>query len=465
MTKHHPTPKARSTGGSPAVLAVLLLASTLTVMAGAIIAPVLEVIRGDLGLSGTAAGFIITTHGLTIALASPLVGRLIDRVGVRTPLVAGLVLYGVAGASGAFIDSYAGLLLSRMAFGLAAAAVFAGTTVAMLALYRGAQRDRLMGWRSTAMSMGGIVWPLLGGVVGGLSWHAPFLIYAVGIPLGLAAWLILPRTDAAAASEAPAEAPAEATAGDAADSGRAEPADRAGSGSILGLLRRSPALLGHYALLVISSVLLYALAIFMPIRLGEVGVNEPFLVALVSMASTIAMSLIGLLYGRVRSHLGYAALLRTSAALWLGAFLILGFTDSAVVMAAAMGLFGLGLGILMPAVTVLISDSAPADQQGRAVALSGTASFAGQFASPLLLGPVVDATSTKTGYLGAAGLAAAVLLVLLLVRVTTPVEEHEENGRGEHEENGRGEHEENGPGEQGGQDPDGARSRSAAERS
>ncbi|GAB3647945.1 MFS transporter [Streptomyces sparsus] len=432
MTNHHPTPKARTAGGNPAVLAVMLLASTLTVMAGAIIAPVLEVIRGDLGLSGTAAGFIITTHGLTIALASPLVGRLIDRVGVRTPLVAGLLLYGVAGSSGAVIDSYVGLLLSRMVFGLAAAAVFAGTTVAMLALYRGAQRDRVMGWRSTAMSMGGIVWPLLGGAVGGLSWHAPFLIYAVGIPLGLAAWWILPRTDAATASEAAAEADTGDAAGRAATDrdeapgapGHAEhgQGDRAG---ILTLLRRSPALLGHYALLVISSVLLYALAIFMPIRLGEVGVKEPFLVALVSMASTIAMSLVGLVYARVRSHLGYPALLRSSAGLWLGAFLILGVTNSPWVMAAAMGLFGLGLGILMPAVTVLISDSAPAEQQGRAVALSGTASFAGQFASPLLLGPVVDATSTKTGYLGAAGLAAVVLLVLLVVRITTPVEQVE----------------------------------------
>lgn len=56
-------------------LAVLLLSSTLSVMAGASISPVLALIQDDLGIGNTAAGFVLTTHGLTMALAGPLVGR------------------------------------------------------------------------------------------------------------------------------------------------------------------------------------------------------------------------------------------------------------------------------------------------------------------------------------------------------------------------------------------------------
>jgi ACDE family multidrug resistance protein len=55
-------------------------------------------IRSDLGVSGTAAGLIITAHSLAIAVSSPLVGWLIDRLGVRPVLSGGLVLYGIAGA-------------------------------------------------------------------------------------------------------------------------------------------------------------------------------------------------------------------------------------------------------------------------------------------------------------------------------------------------------------------------------
>lgn len=54
--------------------ALLLFASTLAVMAGSAIAPVVELMRGDLGLDATAAGLILTMHGLAIAIISPLAG-------------------------------------------------------------------------------------------------------------------------------------------------------------------------------------------------------------------------------------------------------------------------------------------------------------------------------------------------------------------------------------------------------
>lgn len=68
-----------------APLAVLLFASTLGVLGGAIVAPVLEVIRDDLNVSGTQAGLIITTHGLAMAVLGPLVGRVFDRWGSEAP--------------------------------------------------------------------------------------------------------------------------------------------------------------------------------------------------------------------------------------------------------------------------------------------------------------------------------------------------------------------------------------------
>lgn len=383
------------TRGGRATLGVLLLASTMTVMAGAVLSPVLEVIRGELGISGTAAGFVLTIHALAVAVVSPAVGTLLDRVGVRRPLAAALLLYGVAGGAGTFIDSYALLLASRVVFGVAAAVVFSGTTVAMLTLYRGAVRDRVMGWRQTATSLGGVTWPLLGGAVGGLSWHAPFAIYVLGIPLGILVWRVMPADEARGAGDA------------------ARPSAPGGS---IALLRRAPALLGWYGLLGTSAVLLYTLVVFMPIRLGELGIHTPLLVASINMASTLAMTVTGLVYARLRARFSYPVMLRTAVGLWAVAFALLGLTSSVAVIVVAMALFGVGAAMVMPAVTVLIGDSAPAEQQGRATAMSGMAVFAGQFASPLLLGPVVDSTSTQTGYAGAAGVAGVLLLVMCWLR-------------------------------------------------
>ncbi|MEV6655075.1 MFS transporter [Streptomyces sp. NPDC051219] len=388
--------KAATSAGRSAVLPILLLASTLTVMAGAVIAPVLEVIRNDLGLSGTAAGMILTAHGLSIAVASPVVGWMIDRWGVRVPLAGGLMLYGVAGGAGVFTSSYPALIAGRIAFGVGAAAVFAGTTVALLSYYEGEQRDRVMGWRSTAISLGGVTWPLLAGAIGGFSWHAPFAIYLIGVPLGLAGLLMLPDTGGTAT--------------------------KAGTprGRILPLLGRRPALLGYYGLFVAASVLLYGLAVFVPFRLAEIGIEKPFLVALISTTASVTMSLIGFGYAKLRSSLGYSTLLRLSALSWILAFALVGTTGHAALVVVGTGLFGLGMGIVMPAVTVLIGDTAPPALRGQATALSGTASFAGQFVSPLMLGPLVDSTSVKTGFLACAGLATVLLLALLVVRITDP---------------------------------------------
>lgn len=383
--------------GSRAMLAVLLLASTLGVMGGAILVPVLEVIRGELGVSGTASGFIITAHGLAIAVTSPLVGKLIDRWSVRPVMIGGLVLYGIAGGAGLVVTSFPALIVSRLLFGAGAAAVFVGTTVALLAFYRGRVRDRVMGWRATATSVGGLIWPLLGGALGGISWHATFAIYLVGIPIALAAVWSLPKTAAGAGKQ--------------------------GGGGMVALLRRRPGLLAFYGLLISMAIMMYALAVFLPQRLAELGITEPLLVSVYAVvASSLATSLFGLVYARIRARLSYGALLRIAAAGWLAAFLIFATISQPVVLLIAPLLFGVATGILFPVASVLVDDRAGPDLRAKAASLTGTMIFAGQFVSPLLFGPLIDATSTTTGFLAAAGIAAVMLVILLVVRISEPAE-------------------------------------------
>ena len=390
-------PAHREAGGAPGLptLSVLLLGSTLTVMAGALLSPVLALIRDDLLVSDTAAGLILTVHGLTIALASPATGWLIDRFGVRSTLAAGLVLYGIAGGAGLAGIPYSALLVSRLVFGIGAAAVFTGTTVALLSLYTGSQRDRVMGWRGTAISLGGLVWPLLGGALGALSWRAPFGVYLLGVPLGLAALLLLPGSR-------PVEAP-----------------QVRGDGA-LAQLRRRPVIVGYYALFAVGAVLLYAVLVFLPLRLSEVGVDDPLLVAVYSSGLSATMSLVGLVYGRVRTTLGYRGLLRAAYTSFVAAFLLLGTSDQVALLALAAAVLGVGMGISIPALTVLTADAAPASVRGQITSLLATATFLGQFASPLLLGPLVDATSVSTGFLAAGATSGIVLMVLLLARGTRP---------------------------------------------
>ncbi|MET9832222.1 MFS transporter [Streptomyces sp. NPDC006385] len=372
-------------------MVVLMLASTLTVMAGAIIAPVVGVIRGELGVSGTSAGLILTAHGLSLAVVSPFVGWAIDRWGLRIPLVSGLLLYGVAGGAGLLTESYGALIVSRFLFGVGAAAVFTGTTVALLALYQGAERDRVAGWRSTAISLGGIIWPLLGGALGELSWHGPFAIYLLGIPVGVAMLLVMP--------DLPAEG-------------------RGTRGGAVRLLREHPRLPALYALSLFGSFLLYVMAVFLPQLLTENGIEEPFTISLITTSTSVGGSLIGLVYAKMKAGLGYQNLLRLAVVAWILAFLITGLSDHAALLTASAFLFGLGSGLSVPALAMLIGETAPPARRGQAMSLSGTANFTGQFVAPLVIGPVVGATSIAAGFLVGAVLGGLVLLLLLLVRVS-----------------------------------------------
>lgn len=369
-------------------LAVLLLCSTLSVMAGAVLAPVVHLIRGELGVSTAAAGLVLTAHAVAIAVVSPVVGGIIDRCGVRRPLAVGLVVYGLGGGAGLVTDSYPALLAGRVVFGVGAAVVFTGTTVALLTLYRGPRRDRVMGWRSTAMSLGGVLWPLAGGAAGALSWQAPFAIYLVGVPLGALALLVLPD-------------------------GRPSTTTTTAAGARGLQLWRRPAVLGHCGLFTVLSLLLYTLLVLLPVRLAEIGLTSTVVVALVTVASSVTMSVAGLGYARLRARFSYAALLRATFAAWVLAFGLLGTTHHLAAMVGAASLFGLGAGVAVPALTVLVTDSVPARLRGRITSVTATFTFAGQPLAPLVVGPLVDVTTTRTGFLAAAGLAAAVLLSLL----------------------------------------------------
>ena len=374
------------------ILAALLLASTLTVMAGAVFVPVLELVRRDLGLSATQTGLVLTAHGLSVAAASPLAGRLIDGWGPRIPLVGGLTLYAAAGGAGLVVESYPALIAARLAFGVGAAAVFVGTTTALIGLYSGRLRDRVMGWRSSAISLGGLAWPLLGGALGTLSWQAPSSLYLLGAPLAIAVLLTLP---ASASSAGP-------------------PGDR---GSTWALLRSSRRLVLLLSVQTIAAILLYVVLAFVPLRLAELDVSGPVTVALCPAALSLAMTLAGLAFATARLRLGISALLLLALLKWSASLASIALASEPALIVAGAALFGLGMGLAVPALTLAVGEATPVRLRGRAISLLAVATFAGQFAAPLLAGPVVETTSVAGGFMVFAAVAAVAFGSGLLARL------------------------------------------------
>jgi len=383
-------------------LGVIFASATLTIMAGSIIAPVLNLMRDSLGVAPSSVGLIITTHGLFMALFSPLMGTLIDRRGARRPYIIALICYGLAGGSGLVIHSFWVLLASRACLGIALAGIFTAINVLILNMYDGIERDRVMGWRGSAQSFGGVIWPLLGGLLGGFSWRFPFAVYLLAVPIGLAAMAAVPEPVV-----------------------QHRPGVESGAGkTVFRFFAEKPVLLVIYGLMFSANILLYAIVIFLPQLLEGFGITSTFRIGLFITAMTGSAGVTAFIYGKIRSRFSYRTIVTIAAALWAAAFITISQALGVWIIALAVAFFGVGQGLLMPTVMVWIGEVVPPSFRGRFSSYLGTFGFTGQFLSPILFAPVFLLFGLKGVFLVGAGVALTWLLLLLFVwgRANTKVQ-------------------------------------------
>jgi ACDE family multidrug resistance protein len=376
-------------------LGVILASATLTIMAGSIIAPVLNLMRDGLGVAPSSVGLIITTHGLFMALFSPLMGSLIDRTGTRRPYIVALICYGLAGGSGLLIDAFWVLLVSRACLGVALAGIFTGINVLILNMYEGIERDTVMGWRGSAQSFGGVIWPLLGGALGGFSWRLPFAVYMLAIPIGLLAMVAVPEPVI---------------------QHQASPAPNTNI-SVFRLFRENPVLMIIYGLMFFGNILLYAIVIFLPQLLERFGITNTFRIGLFITAMTGTAGVTAFIYGKIRSRFSYRVIVTIAAALWTVAFSTIAQAPDRRMMAMAVALFGVSQGLILPTVMVWIGEVVPPAFRGRFSAYLGTFGFVGQFLSPILFAPVFMLAGLEGVFGVGAGIGVAWFLILLLIGI------------------------------------------------
>ena len=375
-----------------ATLWVILASATLTVMAGAILGPIVPAIQSSLGVSESSAGLIITTHGALIVLVSPLAGALVDRVGPRRPFVFGLLLYGVGGGSGLVVDEFGPLLASRAVLGIGVAFMYTGITVLIYELYEGQRMNRALGLRSSANSVGAVVWPLVGGALGTLSWQAPFGVYLIALPLGLVAILTVPETTVESQ----------------------EPPTETGTAGSITVLRQRPALLAVYLLYFVANSLLYAIVVFYPQLLEALGITSSLSISLYLAANGLAGGLSAAAYDRLVDRTSRSVLVIAALLLWTVAFAGATLVDSPLSAIPSVVGVGLGIGLVFPSAFGWIEALAPADRTGQFSSYLASAGYTGQFLSPVLFGPLVPVVGVR-GVFGAAAVTAATGLIVVSI--------------------------------------------------
>ena len=132
----------------------------------------------DLAWGGTLASF----HCLTLALSSPLLGLLADKIGPSRVLFPAMTFYGIFGVVGAWMPNFWSLLVVRGLLGIACGGLAASCLGVLGRLYEGEERTRMLGFATAVLTITGIVYPLLGGLVGNNDWQYAFYLNGIAFP-------------------------------------------------------------------------------------------------------------------------------------------------------------------------------------------------------------------------------------------------------------------------------------------
>jgi ACS family hexuronate transporter-like MFS transporter len=159
-----------------------------------LLAALAPTIRSEFGLNNTAYGALSSVFSVTTALASPLTGLLLDRIGLTLGACVAIFVWSLAGAATGFTHSLRGLIACRI--GLAAGESGGGAAPGIvLAQYMDAgQRGVGAAFLASGTSLGAIAAPL---VVAALTprfgWRAVFVICGVLGLLWIPVWAACAR--------------------------------------------------------------------------------------------------------------------------------------------------------------------------------------------------------------------------------------------------------------------------------
>lgn len=371
----------------------LLLGSTMTVMAAAVISPALPTIEATFSGYPNAAllsRLTLTMPALFIALVAPFAGFLLDRFGRRPVILFTLLLYGLAGTAGFYLETISALLVSRALLGIAIAGTMSGFTTLIGDYFAESGLNRFMGLQAMANSIGGLVFLVLGGLLAELSWHAPFLIYGVAFLVLPLFWVFVPEPDVAGKES---ENRPEST--------LATPTKPA---------IPWPTIIMLYVVGLFSMLLLYMIPVQVPFALQDMGTSGTYTGLALGLMALIS-AVVAAQYPSLRARLSYQTIFVGVYALMAAGYALIAVAGNFFIVLCGLFIVGIGLGPMLPNVNVWLVNSAPAGSRGRLVSGLTTALFLGQFLSPIIAQPVVD----RSGTTGILLLSAAVLIILALV--------------------------------------------------
>lgn len=157
---------------------------------GSLVDPILPAIAKDLEASKSQVSLLFTSYFAITGVAMLITGVVSSRLGQKRTLLVGLALIVVFSAAAGASDTIGAIVGLRAGWGLGNALFIATALAVIVGAASGGVAGAIILYEA-ALGLGIATGPLLGGLLGGISWRGPFFGTAVLMAIGFVAVLVL----------------------------------------------------------------------------------------------------------------------------------------------------------------------------------------------------------------------------------------------------------------------------------
>src|SRR5699024_3351701 len=195
-------PTLRDAFRQPKSVWAIAFAATVSFMGIGLVDPILPAISSQLDATPSQAMLLFTSYLFITALAMFFTSWFASKAGVKRTLLIGLLLVVLFAALAAGAGSVEEIIGLRAGWGLGNALFISTALAAIVGATTGPSAGAIILYE-TALGIGLAVGPLLGGLLGAVSWRAPFAGTAVLMGVGFLAIVVLLRPEAKPAHVSP----------------------------------------------------------------------------------------------------------------------------------------------------------------------------------------------------------------------------------------------------------------------
>lgn len=358
--------------------------SMATVMAGAAISPALGLIaKAFPDAAPTTIKLILTAPSIMIVPFSFLSSYLTSKLTKRTIIMIGLSIYLIGGIGPQFVPTIELLLALRLILGAGVGLLMPLSMSLINDYFAGKERTKMMGYNSAFSNFGGIVTMLLAGWLATFGWRVPFNVYFLGLVIFILIFFFLPKGEVQ------------------------KPLQHEPKSNL-------PLTVYGYALAMGGIMLAYySIATNIALYLEQNHLGGATLAGTVVSFTTVGGMITSLLL--VHIELTLKKFVIPVMLFGMGsAFLILTFTNSVPLVIMSVCLIGFGQGSLFPIIILKALDRVELHQSDRAVAVTSSFTFLGQFLSPVVLDGVGRIANNSTIRFQYGTLSIAILIIVLM---------------------------------------------------